>query len=360
MTDSFLSQEEIDALLRQETQEDDSGADDKLDEQEQDALGEIGNISMGSAATALSQLINQKVTITTPTISFTSAQELSSNFDIPYLLVEINFSQGIKGSNVLVMRASDASIIADLMMGGQGTEVIEQLSELSVSAVAEAMNQMMGSAATAMSTIFAQRVVISPPEITPVDFSQDVGNPFDYADDTVLAVISFNLVIGDLIDSEIMQILPLDSARQQARILLHGGTADDTPAEQNPETTSAEDENYQDTGGLTGETDPNPQDDSFGAMPMGKDKPRNLELILDVPLRVSVVLGRTKKPIKEVLNLSPGAVVELEKLSNEPVDILVNGTLIAHGEVVVINENFGVRLTHIVSTRERLNKLAQG
>ncbi|WP_366922964.1 flagellar motor switch phosphatase FliY [Metallumcola ferriviriculae] len=358
MSDSFLSQEEIDALLRQE-EAGEASAKQELMAEEQDALGEIGNISMGSAATALSQLINQKVTITTPKISLTNSKILSETFNIPYLLIKINFTDGVKGDNILVMQSRDSAVIADLMMGGEGKEITDELSEFSISAVAEAMNQMMGSSATSMSTMFNQRVVISPPEITPVDFSEEVGNPFQYPEDIQLVVISFNLTIGELVDSEIMQVIPIGVAREQAEFLLGTSTGGDENTD-----VSSEDEGTDEYQLI--EEVPKGNDEEISAPPKGMpaaeqddEQPRNLDLILDVPLRISVVLGKTKKPIKEVLNLTPGSVVELEKISNEPVDILVNGTLIAHGEVVVINENFGVRLTHIISTRERLNNLME-
>lgn len=375
MNDSFLSQEEIDALLRQTNEDDeqykqeqtgDTGNNGGQDEGaaelttiEEDALGEIGNISMGSAATTLSQLLNQKVTITTPRVSLSNTRDLCKNFSRPFLLIEIKFTQGLEGSNVLIMHSKDAAIIADLMMGGDGTNVSEELSEFHTSAVAEAMNQMMGSAATSMSTMFNKSINITPPEVTPVDFSQDVGNPFKYPDDLPLVVVSFELVIGDLVNSEIMQIIPVEIAKQQTQLLLSssGGNAEEQTAE--PQETVEEPgnvQNRQDSAQSFSEGFDNREDSwRYG----GEEQPRNLDLILDVPLRISVVLGKTRKPIKEVLKMMPGAIVELDKLVNEPVEIYVNGKLIAEGEVVVINENFGVRLTHIISPRERLENLAK-
>jgi len=373
MNDSFLSQEEIDALLSQsdDTEQDDAqpveaeaAADgDTLDDADKDALGEIGNISMGSAATTLSQLLNQKVNITTPKVSLCSAQELSDTFTKPYLLIEIKFTDGLQGSNVLVIFAKDAAIIADLMMGGDGTNANVELSEFHTSAVAEAMNQMMGSAATSMSTMFNKSVIITPPEIKPVEILEGEGIPFNYPADQPLVVVSFALEIGDLINSEIMQVIPLDIAYQQVRMLLGDTVAEEAQPTTTPEEVQPAQPEPQQKPQLQAEahgTDQRGHDSSAEYISFGSDQPRNLDLILDVPLRVSVVLGKTRKPIKEVLKMMPGAIVELEKLANEPVEILVNGTLIAHGEVVVINENFGVRLTHIVSPRERLENLKKG
>ncbi len=370
MNDSFLSQEEIDALLSQsdDTEQEDAqqveaetAADGvALDDSDKDALGEIGNISMGSAATTLSQLLNQKVNITTPKVSLSSTQELSDTFSKPYLLIEIKFTDGVQGSNVLVIYAKDAAIIADLMMGGDGTNANVELSEFHTSAVAEAMNQMMGSAATSMSTMFNKSVVITPPEITPVDLSEETGNPFKYEGDQPLVVVSFALEIGDLINSEIMQVIPLDIAHQQVRMLMGDTVAEEVqpttvPEDVQPAPPQQKPQQQEEAQGTAQHSH-----DGSGEYSYGSDQPRNLDLILDVPLRVSVVLGKTRKPIKEVLKMMPGAIVELEKLANEPVEILVNGTLIAQGEVVVINENFGVRLTHIVSPRERLENLKKG
>ncbi|WP_028307479.1 flagellar motor switch phosphatase FliY [Desulfitibacter alkalitolerans] len=369
--DNFLSQEEIDALLNQ-GQSDDSaieasdGAAEKsknmitqessdflaaLTDMELDALGEIGNISMGSASTALSELLNQKVKITTPKVKITSAQTLYEAFRIPYLLIDVNFTDGLNGSNILVIKIKDAAIIADLMMGGSGTNPSEELSEIHVSAVAEAMNQMIGSAATSMSTIFGESVKIAPPIVNIVDFQQDeVYYPWD--SDEPVAVISFDLQIGDLIDSEIMQVVPVDIAKMEANLLLNPGQPVPQPTAPKPlpENKFKESEN-------TVELPVGRSEDHTLTLNQSEDYPKNLNLILDVPLKVSVVLGKTKRPINEVLNLIPGSIVELERLANEPVDVLVNGTLIAKGEVVVINENYGVRVTSIVSPEQRLQNL---
>lgn len=368
---NFLSQEEIDALLNSPGLLNEEPAVPNpeiqvLNDLERDALGEIGNISMGSAATALSQLLNQRVTITTPQIAVTTPEELLNTFEVPYMLIEVNFTEGLTGSNLLVIKVSDAAIIADLMMGGDGTNPNLELTELHASAVGEAMNQMIGSAATSMSTIFQKSVVISPPHITAVNFQQDSINfPWDINEKIV--VVSFKMEIGTLINSEIMQILPVPVAKEETGILL--GTSSSTSTSDFTETSApalkAESESTQilsqdEINNLLSDVNsylsPQPQqNEKIGAV--SGDAPKNIELILDVPLNISVILGRTKKPIKEVLNLIPGSIVELEKLADEPVEILVNGTLIAHGEVVVVNENFGVRIIAIDSPVQRLHNL---
>ncbi|MDS1029558.1 flagellar motor switch phosphatase FliY [Bacillota bacterium LX-D] len=400
---NFLSQEEIDALLNSPdlVEEDGSQNDSQGDTQnefqndpkddarntqdylpaeldlsttEQDALGEIGNISMGSAATALSQLLGQRVNITTPNVTITSSQELTETFQVPYMLIEVSYTEGLRGTNLLVIKVSDAAIIADLMMGGDGKNPSIELSELQASAVGEAMNQMMGSAATSMSTIFQKPIVISPPIVKSINTQKD-PIPFPWDNNERIVVVYFKMEIGSLVNSGIMQILPLSVAKEETGILL--GTSTSSPA--------ATPETIQET--ITTEpiqeTMPTPPS-SFEESPMDEnaassemaggyystgpslsrnqsnlagESTKNLELILDVPLNISVILGKTKKPIKEVLNLIPGSIVELEKYAEEPVEILVNGTLIAHGEVVVVNEYFGVRITSIDSPVQRLNNL---
>lgn len=373
--DNFLSQEEIDALLNPPAEEDtaditteeiktieesvnenDSGHVDEVDaltDMEKDALGEIGNISMGSASTALSELLNQKVVITTPRTKVLKAEVLYDSFVVPYLLIDVNFTEGLIGSNILVIKNTDASIIADLMMGGTGTEPKEDLDEIQMSAVAEAMNQMIGSAATAMSTMFGMGVVIAPPIVNGVDLNQkNIYFPWDKHD--AIAVISFDLHIGDLIDSEIMQVLPIDIAKEQANFLLNPGQImDEVPVDvPEPELISKIPHIPETQKNIAEEVTKKSTEKS-------KDYPKNLDLILDIPLKISVILGKTKKPINDVLRLIPGSIVELEKLANETVDILANGTLIAEGEVVVINENYGVRVTNILSPEQRLQNLKQ-
>ncbi|KUO52514.1 MAG: hypothetical protein APF76_05630 [Desulfitibacter sp. BRH_c19] len=371
--DNFLSQEEIDALLKQGQSDDSNGEESEvveksieitavqedkdfssvLSDMEKDALGEIGNISMGSASTALSELLNQKVIITTPRVNIISAKTLYDSFRIPYLLIDVNFTDGLNGSNILVIKIRDAAIIADLMMGGPGTDPPEELSEIHVSAVAEAMNQMIGSAATAMSSIFGIGVKIAPPIVNIVDLKQDeVYYPWDKEEP--MSVISFDLKIGDLIDSEIMQVVPVDIARMEANLLLNPGQPAAKPVVSQPDS-----EPIQESVNVAVNKDKaRPSAEEYiPSTSQLQDYPKNLDLILDVPLKVSVVLGKTKRPINEVLNLIPGSIVELERLANEPVDVLVNGTLIAKGEVVVINENYGVRVTSIVSPEQRLQNL---
>ncbi|MGB9919174.1 MAG: flagellar motor switch phosphatase FliY [Moorellales bacterium] len=355
----FLSQEQIDALLQQAypVGPRPGSEPEDLSAMEADVLGEIGNISMGSAATALSEILRHKVTITAPRVRITTPEELFRSFQVPYAIVTVEYTGGLVGSNLLIIKVSDATVIADLMMGGEGRPS-EELSEIGVSAVAEAMNQMIGSAATAMSSMFSRAVTISPPQVAILRHPEEIDSQrfYPWPPDERIAVVSFRLTVEDLIDSELLQVVPVAVAKQEAELLLGppapeavSAPADVPPAAVAPAAPPPEVESPSAPENI----------EAAASSPSAslQPPPRNLELLLDIPLEVSVVLGRTRRPIKEVLSLVPGSVVELEKLVEEPVEILVNGTLVAQGEVVVVNENFGVRITHIVHPSERLKYL---
>lgn len=373
MSDGFLSQEEIDALLKGEpAASTSSGA--ELTDIEKDALGEIGNISMGSAATTLSILLGRRVSITTPKVSTSTLNEIKHEFPLPYLVIEVGYNYGIIGSNMLAIREHDALIIADLMMGGEGTNPPSELNELTMSAVTEAMNQMMGSVATSMSTVFKKKIDITPPETSRIDFASDTVVTKIVSSEETIARVSFRMEVEDLIDSEIMQILPIDVSREMVDNLL-GAVQTPAPAAAPSAPKAAA-------------PAPQPQAASpssapvYAAQQVAAARPgavsnvpvqpvqfaplkpsalssvdSNISLIMDVPLQVTVELGRTKKLIRDILELTPGSIVEIDKLAGEPVDILVNGKLIAKGEVVVIDENFGVRITEILSPIDRINNL---
>ncbi|MEC2053814.1 flagellar motor switch phosphatase FliY [Peribacillus psychrosaccharolyticus] len=406
MSEDMLSQDEIDALLRgtddlenSETQLIDS----YLSLMEQDTLGEIGNISFGSSATALSTLLNQKVEITTPNVTLVERTKIADEFPQPYVAIQVSYTMGFSGINLLVIKQSDAAIIADLMLGGTGTNTTDGLGEIQLSAVQEAMNQMMGSAATSMSTIFNKKVDISPPSVDLLDFEHGKGEG-SIPNDHLFVKISFRLKVGELIDSNIMQLLPYDFAQSLVNELLNPNP----PVESNDSTSSqyhtepagskepaidTQREREQKQNQLMNESAYSMQNSvqtqtrdqqrpeqpqhfgsshnaasepinvqpasfsSFQPYQMERNEASNLNMLLDIPLNVTVELGRTQRSVKEILELSSGSIIELDKLAGEPVDILVNNRLIATGEVVVIDENFGVRVTDIVSQTDRLKNL---
>ncbi|CQR56467.1 flagellar motor switch phosphatase FliY [Paenibacillus riograndensis] len=416
----YLSQEEIDALLRQSAEgpvaPSTKSVDDFLTPFEQDALGEIGNITFGSAATALSTLLGKKVDITTPEVSIITRDEFEEAFPKPHVAVHVQYVDGFQGINSLVIKIRDAQVIADLMLGGEGEPKDEDLNEIHISAVQEAMNQMMGSSATSMSTIFNRFVNISPPGIDILNMSSGEGVGSLPGDETLIQ-ISFRLRIGELIDSTIMQLLPVQFAKDMVSMLLGDVQSEQETAAAAPEAPPKPAAAYEPPPAPTGQQTPPAQPGAvpppypgmpeggyyyppagmpaygmppYGMPPQGvpyqqapPQQPapnrnvnvqpvqfanlssgafgnideNNLNLLMDIPLRVTVELGRTQKQIKDILEMSQGSIIELDKLAGEPVDILVNNKLIAKGEVVVIDENFGVRVTDIVSQWDRIQKL---
>jgi flagellar motor switch protein FliN len=374
----MLSQDEIDALLNggSPSSSGTTETEDYLSTIEQDALGEIGNISFGSAATALSTLLNQKVEITTPTVSVVKRTELKDEFPIPHVAVQVTYTEGIEGANLLVIRKSDAQIIADLMLGGEGTNPSPDFGELQLSAVGEAMNQMMGSASTSMSTIFNKKVDISPPKI---DFLDVESNTSLIPDEEILVKVSFRLKVGELIDSNIMQLIDAEFSKDLVHKLMNpeppaeqAPVADYKPQEEKVPVKQPSLQNHEESY-VQRETRPEPSPSyqpqmrdvsvkpasfsDFSDFGSSQTETKNLDMLLDIPLQVTVELGRTKKTIKDISEMSAGSIVELDKLAGEPVDIFVNHKMIAKGEVVVIDENFGVRVTEILSQRDRLEKL---
>ncbi len=410
MPDRLLKQEEIDALLQaqaslvppseeqkgeelplQEVPAPAQGAgagEDTLSEEEKDALGEVGNICMGQAATTLSMLLNQKVSITSPRVEITTVDELFNTFSIPHMAIFVRFIKGLSGFNLLIAKLKDAAVMADLMMGGDGSSAGEDLDEIGISAASEAMNQMIGSAATAMATMFGEMVNISPPE-TKIYRNASDRVPEEFGVEGRVVVVWFKMTVGDILDTQIMQVMDVQTAKEEAALLLRQladaagdekgapaaaagaepaiAEAESVPPFEPPPKVSAPPPaagvSWQDTPAVQPPA-ARPLDGAQPGAPhyaqqqaaFGIDQGR-LDLILDIPLKVSVILGRTQWPIKDILELGPGSVVELQNLVDEPVEVLVNGTLVAVGEVVVVNENFGVRITRILSPEERLKRL---
>ena len=403
--DGMLSQEEINALLggmgdsaentsdvvANEPTPAAADSNERLSPEESDALGEIANISMGTAATTLSVLVNNRVEITTPKLSYVTLNDLKEQNPAPCVFIYISYRTGLEGKNILVLKEHDVKVITDLMMGGDGTNTDAELTDLHLSAISEAMNQMMGSAATSMSSMINEKVDISPPSSTRVDLTNNMMEDglHDMVGQTFVQV-SFRMTIGDLVDSEIMQLYPFDFAKliyTRFRSTMEGGmeetaASEPEPAPQ-PEPVAARVQQPEPMQAVpVSQMDPQmaPQQPMMGmqqptmngAMPMYNMPmqnvpiqpaqfqnfapsqnldgiaPENIDLIMDVPLEVTVELGRTSKSIKEILDFSPGTIIELDKLAGEPIDVLVNGKFVAKGEVVVIEENFGIRVTEII------------
>ena len=252
MADGQLSQDEINALLAGMATDDggggDAGADagaapeasggggggtideSLLTDVEKDAIGEIANINMGSSATTLFSLVNHKVDITTPTVELANWDSVVSNYERPCVFITIKYTIGVDGSNVLILKEHDVMVITDLMMGGDGTNTEGEVGELQLSAISEAMNQMMGAAATSLSTMIGQKVDISPPVATLEDFAdQDPGKISEFLTGTFVK-ISFQMKIGDLVDSMLMQLYPIDFAKSLYDTFSMGGSSEPEPA----------------------------------------------------------------------------------------------------------------------------------
>lgn len=385
--DGVLSQEEINALLNEPGGGNSEG--ENLSETEKDAIGEISNISMGTAATTLFSLVNRKVEISTPVVQFATWDDIVNDYERPCVFIRIAYTVGLDGSNILVLKENDVKIITDLMMGGDGTNTESELTELHLSAISEAMNQMMGSAATSLSSMLNKTIDISPPEADLIDLTENVDERnIDEFLTGQFVKISFKMEIDDLVDSEIMQLYPFSFAKEMCTSITKNMEMDananasvpsktaSAPAQQ-PASNGGQSMSEQQMMGqpMMGQqmmSQPMMGQPMMGQPMMGQPmmgqqvnvqpaqfqafsqmngqfvQPENIDLIMDVPLEVTVELGRTSKSIQEILDFSPGSIIELNKIAGEPIDVLVNGKFVAKGEVVVIEENFGVRITEIV------------
>lgn len=428
----------------------------ELTDVEKDAIGEVANISMGSSATTLYSLVNRKVNITTPVVTLATWDTLLDTYEKPCVFIQIKYTQGLDGTNILVLKEHDVKVITDLMMGGDGTNTDGELGELHLSAISEAMNQMMGSAATSLSTLLQTVIDISPPESSLFDLTEvKDGKEISPFLGGTFVKIAFRMQIDDLVDSSIMQLYPIDFARKLVETFINtqmGNLGESTDqASTQPESTPAPaaatqsnagqmnagannmtqmnmqqpdsmgmnnmngmnqmgnmgmpqmigmnqmggmgmnqmpgmDMNQMGNMGMNGMNQMNmngmnqmgnmgmPQMNGMGMMnqmgmmgmpqqnvnvqpaqfqsfsndSMGLSGQENIGLIKDVPLEVTVELGRTTKSISEILEFSPGTIIELDRIAGEPIDVLVNGKFVAKGEVVVIEESFGVRITEII------------
>ena len=429
--DGILSQDEINALLSGMDLSGDMGSssdpepaapaptpidESLLTDTEKDAIGEIANISMGSSATTLYSLVNRKVNITTPVVTLANWAAVIEDYQRPCVFIQIRYTAGLDGSNIMVLKEQDVKVITDLMMGGDGSNTDGELGELHLSAISEAMNQMMGAAATSMSTMLGKMIDISPPEANRVDL-QDFQNGDDIAEflSGTFVKIAFRMQIEDLVDSTIMQLYPIDFAKSLYDIFMSTQMPDAVPEpapaapEPQPYVPPVAEMPQPDMSQMNmGMQQPDmsqmgmtPMGMNMGMNPMGMNMgmpqmgmgmmnmgmpqmgmapmgmmnmgmpqesmniqpaqfqsfnsgtgavagQENIGIIMDVPLEVTVELGRTKKSIAEILDFAPGTIIELDKIAGEPIDVLVNGKFVAKGEVVVIEESFGIRVTEII------------
>jgi len=383
----------------------------QLTAEEIDVLGEVGNICMGAVATTMYTLLGRRTVITTPKVSVHASRDVLREYETPFVVVDVEYVEGIDGQNMLLLSEPDAALITDLLMGGEGQiEDPVELSELHMSAISEVMNQMIGAAASAMAKVLGFAVNISTPKALLVGLGEDVGEALDCG--KVLVRISFSMEIEGLLESQLLQMIPFSISRQLVRTVQErGGVGNEgqeaaiaaalesapalaaaaavsmafppaaqpsyTPPAAEPRmevshmsqeasapaaalprdeyppfdpaaAASAYGQPMQPVPGKLVDVRPM-QYNSFDAKPTGGYSTQGMDLVHDIPLTVTVELGRTRKDISEILEFGLGTVLVLDKVAGDPVEIMVNGKLIARGEVVVIDENYGVRITDIMN-----------
>ncbi len=366
-------------------------ADEKtLSPMEIDAIGEVMNISMGSAATAVSTMLDRQTVITTPSVTVMKMADIDYTDLEPAMIVKIVYVEGVSGSNVMAFKQSDMQLILNQLMGIEDPPDDNFVfDELSISAACEVMNQMMGASASALSDFLSKRIDISPPNATVMDEENTFKGALGLSDDETVVSINFNLEIVGITESQFMSVLTVDLAKEIIGQFMGGDDAVSLPEETNvAEPTTSSDMGQQQqaypiehqqsaampaqignsaqlvTAPLPRATAPPPSEihpaqfPTFDQPSGGFEVPSgNINLLMNVPLTITVEIGKTKRKIKDIMEFAHGTVLELEKQAGAPVDIVVNGQLMARGDVVVIEDNFGVRITEILNVQDVLNNL---
>lgn len=420
-------------------------ADKNLTPMEMDALGEVMNISLGSSATAVSNMLDHRVQITTPKVSVSDVESFSLGELQPAIGVEIRYISGLEGSNIMLLKRSDVKVIVDILMGSETSDDEFELNDLTISAVCEVMNQMMGAASTALSDFLGKPVNISTPESFELtDFDQFKQDHFP-ADDGKCVIVAFSLNIEGVLESRFINVMSMKLARE----LLQGLDIDEDPEPQRENASAASDREEmgqpmntqqqttpqipevppdlladrklsqdeigrlveaaraeQEQASASSGTQPSPQPQlspqspqpgaqvppagAYPIPPYGQYMPgyypfpyypgpvdpkvvnarpaelphladgerpkeqqgENLNLLMSVPLEVSVEIGRTHKKVQDILAFTKGSLVVLDKLAGDQVDLFVNGQCIARGDVVVIDDNFGIRITEVLNASD--------
>ncbi len=360
----MLSQDEIEALLGNSPQSD-------VDKTLMSLMEDVGKDTMEAAASTLESILRQPVTLGEPVLRFIKISEIKDFYTIPSVGVRIDFKVGLLGSNILIIEDRDAKIISNLMMGGNGEGIPEgEISELDLSALGEAMNQSIGASSTVYANMMGEKVDINTPSVFNIDFEKpNFYEDFGFNDDIYIIFTEFPLKIGELINRTLINLFPIEFAELLSE-KIHGNgytfksgkvispKAQEEVAEKPVENNT---QNY---------TQPNPhlnntthinqnvnaqsiQFQEFDPTELIQQK-ENIDIIMDVPLQVTVEMGRTYKKIEEILEFTPGTVIELDKLAGDPIDVLVNGKFVAKGEVVVVDENYGIRITDIIGEKNRI------
>ncbi|MCU4990872.1 flagellar motor switch protein [Bacillus cereus] len=303
-----------------------------LTQEEKDVLGEIANISIGSASTVLSTLLNQPVTISTPNVESINVRHYDG-VPVPFVILNVDFVEGLKNENVFVFTKDVALTMVDLMMMGTGeVDPEKELSELELSGIKEIMNQMMGHAATAMSEMFQEKMDMTPPNVKFVTLKEEMEYLGESMKVDELVQITFNLEIGDLLQSKMYQILPISEAKEMVRRLLYPMVEE----EEEIVTEEIEEEKI---------VEPVVQPIEFKEVKQMEPVYMDTSILQNVEMNVKFVFGSTVKTIQDILSLQENEAVVLDEDIDEPIRIYVNDVLVAYGELVNVDGFFGVKVT---------------
>lgn len=435
-----------------------------------DAIGEIFNISLGSSATAVSNMLARRVDITTPTVSVVSAKDFTLGDLQPAIGVKIDYVAGLSGSNIMLLKRSDVRAIVDILMGSTTKDEDFEINELNMSAICEVMNQMMGAASTAMSDFLNRMVNISTPQAFEIGSLDEFVEKY-FPSNGMLVVVRFKFSVEDAVESEFMSALSMDLVREllkgfgiEGEDVGMGAEPEPEPAAQpaaaaEPELSSgsgaslsqeeieklmaqnfaeeqAAQQNASPQPAVSAEQPAQPQvaatpapqqpvaaapaqqtpvqqpvaqaqqgvpqampqmspemQQQYAAMPyppygmqmpyppmyymppqqqaapepktikttkpampkfeehatsLNEEQESNLDLLMSVPVDVAVEIGRTRRRVKDILNYTKGSLVVLDRLAGDRADLYVNGKCIAKGDIVVVDDNFGLRIAEII------------
>lgn len=362
---------------------------------ERDVIGEVMNISLGSSATSLSTLLGKRVEITVPKVNVINATQFSYENLEPAIGVEINYVEGLNGVNLMIWKRLDAKAIIEILMGQTIADDEFEMDEINSSAICEVMNQMMGSAATALSDFLGKSINISTPLAYEINDKTEFQNKY-FIDDDIIVAVSFDLFIEGTVQSQFINVMPVSLAREIISNFLKGTDSfESTSTDENTKNVevaeiaeSSNVETIENSKNIQQNFEYEEEDVYEEKIPirnnnvgtklkqkkkeqvpvnvrqmeyerfddeeelLSEDQLSNLELIMTVPLEISVEIGKSRRQIKDILGFSQGTIVELDKQAGALVDVVVNGQLIAKGEVVVVNDNFGVRIAEIIKKDE--------
>ncbi|AIY04101.1 flagellar motor switch protein FliN [Planococcus sp. PAMC 21323] len=359
MTIEKLSPDEIKELLGQKNREVKSKNTNSLSQTEMEALTELMSVSLGGAAAVISPMFNESAKVTSPRLAIIQREKLFSETVAPFFIVLGEYTGDVKGIQLLSINQEEMSAVIELM-----DEYVTENKDKQFEVVQNFIQHMFESVSSSLATILECEVTYSLSGMDSVERHEDFRVANFTREDWFIEV-AFGIAIGSHHKLNLHLCIPVQLAKQMIGTL--ADTFEEEDIEENQEMSFSEDskligqETSTDVNNVkaqgTNHKVQNVQFSSFDHTESTQSEPNNLNMLLDIPLQVTVELGRTKRIVKEILEISQGSIIELDKLAGEPVDILVNNKLIAVGEVVVIDENFGVRVTDVLSTAERISKL---